>query len=75
MIKINKHGEIKKKLYIWDNVVCPKCGCEFSCDNRNVAQFRYPVDICYVKCPDCKSATINLEYSDARIEEVVESLG
>lgn len=45
----NHKPEPKEHLY----VVCPKCGCEFECDSRDV-EYYYDEPDGLIFCPTCK---------------------
>lgn len=62
MIEIIKHGTFKK-----GTAKCPKCGCEFSFDERDVEHTwrtdRYLKDVS-IRCPECGDTVENLKWGD-----------
>jgi hypothetical protein len=68
MIEIIKHGKFKK-----GTARCPKCGCEFSFDERDVDPAwrtdtgRYLNDAS-LPCPECGVAVENLEWDEEMSE-------
>lgn len=71
MITIKKHGKKTVKEYHWEHVVCPSCGCEFSCtqeDTESVRLSNMNYVFCWIKCPDC-DYRIDLEGKNSIIKE------
>ena len=68
MIEIIKHGKFKK-----GTAKCPKCGCEFSFDERDVDQAwrtdtgRYLNDAS-LPCPECGDTVENLKWNEEMSE-------
>lgn len=71
MVIIKKHGKKTLKEYRWEHVVCPSCGCVFSCsqeDTESVISSNMRYAFCWINCPDC-DYRIDLKENDCIIEE------
>lgn len=54
MIKIKKHGNMD--LIPKYKMICPRCGCEFTCndsDVKDITLFDREPAIGFINCPDC----------------------